>query len=200
MWLFAVPMLFMGIFVDTLMPSAVFGLVQYLLALLLMPYVGSWVDSGKRVRVYVRALAGENLCVCISSALMAFAVILAADGSREDRTTAPEWTWQLGVIFAVVCAFGVGGQVLNQAQSIAVEQDWVVVLSGGSPKVMQTINIELTRIDQMCGILAPMLFGFVLQYGGPDRVSRNVTGGVMVACTLPPARQVVCCFFVSDPH
>jgi iron-regulated transporter 1 len=146
-----------------------------------MPYVGAWVDRNERLHVYVTALAGENACICLSSALMAVVVLVAADGSREDRTTAPEWTAPLGLLFAVVCALGVVGQVMNKAQAIAVEQDWVVVLSGGAPKVMQTINIELTRIDQTCGVLAPMLFGFAMQFGGPDRVSRCVTGALMVA-------------------
>merc|ERR1719468_1263174 len=42
MWAFAIPILLMEIFVDTLMPSALFSLATYIASLIFMPTVGEW--------------------------------------------------------------------------------------------------------------------------------------------------------------
>lgn len=49
MWQFAVPLLFMEIFVDTLLPSALFSLLLYLGCTLCMTSAGRWVDRAPRM-------------------------------------------------------------------------------------------------------------------------------------------------------
>jgi hypothetical protein len=54
MWQFAVPLLFMEMFVDNLAPTAVYALVVYLACVQFMPSVGSWVDKKPRLMVRER--------------------------------------------------------------------------------------------------------------------------------------------------
>jgi iron-regulated transporter 1 len=51
MWQFAIPILFMEVWDDTLFPSAVFTFATYLAGFFMMPYVGDWVDRSPRLHV-----------------------------------------------------------------------------------------------------------------------------------------------------
>ena len=51
MLMFAIPILFMEVWDDTLLPSAIFTFATYLAGFFLMPYVGAWVDRSPRLYV-----------------------------------------------------------------------------------------------------------------------------------------------------
>jgi hypothetical protein len=71
MWQFAIPILFMEVWDDTLLPSAIFTFATYLAGFFLMPYVGDWVDRSPRLyvvqvscRLYPPPLPSRGLTVC----------------------------------------------------------------------------------------------------------------------------------------
>ena len=106
MWQFAVPMLFMEVFVDTLLPAALFGLVLYTGCIVMMPVAGRWVDTGDRFKVFSRALLGENLCVILSSLFM---LVLVHEVQRlgvrvgdTESSHAPMFTWPLALVFLCI--------------------------------------------------------------------------------------------------
>lgn len=52
------------------------------------------------------------------------------------------------------------------ASTLAVEKDWVLVVTSGEDGLLSQTNARLRRIDLCCKILAPMAVGVVMTYGG----------------------------------
>lgn len=69
MWEFAVPILFMDVWPNTLLPSAIYMFVLYSATLLLMTSMGSWLDRTDRWTSISTALFGQNLCIAVTCAL-----------------------------------------------------------------------------------------------------------------------------------
>ncbi|TYZ68535.1 hypothetical protein PybrP1_000159 [[Pythium] brassicae (nom. inval.)] len=177
MWQFAVPILFMEVFVDTLLPSAVFSLAMYTTCIFAIPTVGKWLDTTNRWAVMQRAIVLENLMIVLSAAVLgAILLVTNADGVHK-----PAWTPKLVGLFAATLVCGGVGQVLNDAQTLAVERDWVVVIAAGDSNALAHLNTTMRRIDLSCKILAPMAFGVIMDFAGTDPTTRAMTGAAVVA-------------------
>jgi iron-regulated transporter 1 len=50
---------------------------------------------------------------------------------------------------------------MNQAQTICLSRDWVVVVARGDSAALSHLNTTMRRIDLGCAIVAPMVFGMV---------------------------------------
>lgn len=176
MWQFAVPILFMEIFVDTLLPSASFSLAMYATCMVVIPSVGRLIDRTNRWTAMKYAIVAENLMIVLSSALLvAILVATNADGIHK-----PEWTWQLVLLFAATLVCGGIGQVLNDAQTIGLERDWVVVIADGDSAQLAQLNTTMRRIDLACKILGPMAFGIIMDFAGDDPTTRATIGAAAV--------------------
>lgn len=176
MWQFAIPILFMEVFVDTLLPSAVFSLVMYTTCIVAIPSVGKYLDTANRWRVMQVSIVAENLMIVVSAAMLALILLVTnADGVHK-----PEWTLKLFGLFAVTLVCGGVGQVLNDAQTLAVERDWVVVIAGDDSNALAHLNTTMRRIDLSCKILAPMAFGIIMDFAGSDPTTRAMTGAAVV--------------------
>ena len=93
MWQFAIPLIFIDVFVDTLLPGALFALVIYLCCVVTMPAVGRWVDRGDRLVVVRKALVAENLAIAASAVLlvvMACSTVPSDDGSVAFHCSAAD--------------------------------------------------------------------------------------------------------------
>lgn len=197
MWQFAVPILFMEIFVDTLMPSAVFSLFTYASCLIVMPSIGQYLDHCHRLKTMMWSIVLENgIIVCSSMLLAGVMHFTNADGKHL-----PELTWSLGGVCAVIMVCGGIGQVLNNVQTLAIERDWVVVMAESLPKekmksieddrrfgesaskkvLLTQFNTTLRRIDLSCKVLSPAAFGVIMQYSGGDPTVRAAIGAMVVA-------------------
>jgi solute carrier family 40 (iron-regulated transporter), member 1 len=185
MWQFAVPLLFMEIFVDTLLPSALFSLALYLGCIAAMPAAGRWVDRAPRLLVVGRAIAVDNACILLSTALLC--VLLAA--TNEDKRWAaahpalpppPAWSARNIGLFVGINVLGVVAEVMNQVQTLALERDWVVVLTAGDSAALAEMNRVMRRVDLLCAILAPTAYGFLMQFSGGTTQARALVGSAMV--------------------
>ncbi|KDO34428.1 hypothetical protein SPRG_01563 [Saprolegnia parasitica CBS 223.65] len=78
MWQFAIPLLFMEIYKDTLLPSALFSLVVYVVGLVALPRIGRWLDATNRLSVLARSIAIENTCVVFSTASLASLLLVSS--------------------------------------------------------------------------------------------------------------------------
>jgi iron-regulated transporter 1 len=150
MWQFAVPMLFMEVFVDTLLPSAVFGVVVYLGCVFGMPSIGKWVDANPRLQVYTSALIIENTCIVLSSLLIVIIMVTI----RPDGVHPAPWTPLLTVLFIGINLLAIVGQMMNQAQNICLSRDWIVVVARGDSGVLAMLNTSMRRIDLGTTILS----------------------------------------------
>ena len=180
MWQFAIPVLLMDVMVDTLLPSALFSLSIYLGCIIAMPYVGKWLDTTSRERVKLSSLCIENGCIILTSAALAYVVTFTGNGDLEHRLP-PEWTPKLYVWFSGLIALSVIGEIFNNAQTIALEKDWLCEIAKNGREVgrddvasgLSQLNTTIRRLDLLCKILGPTAFGLVLQYGVGDNVTHR---------------------------
>ena len=115
MWQFAVPILMMHIFKDTLLPSALFALVQYLGCVVLMPRAGAWIDEAYRLPLMRAAIAVENVCVLLTCVTLASMVLRQGPGAGGKVDGA------FAASFGALLVLGIAGEVMNQVQTIALE-------------------------------------------------------------------------------
>ncbi|KAL3663979.1 hypothetical protein V7S43_010866 [Phytophthora oleae] len=177
MWGFAVPILFMDIFVDTLLPSAAFSLAMYVVCIFMIPTVGHHLDRWNRWTAMKYAIILENLMIVVNSLIMGLILMVTnADGVHK-----PEWTWPLALLFAGTLVCGGVGQVLNDAQTLGIERDWVVVIAGrDNSTALAKLNTTMRRIDLSCNILGPMAFGFIVDFAGSEATTRAMVGAAVV--------------------
>lgn len=170
LWQFALPILLVDIFGDTLLPAALYSALVYLLAVVGVPVAGGWVDSCERLSVVRAAIIGDNACVVLSCALLA--VLAMAEDLRD------EGRWALLVAAAIVSA---AGEILNQAQTLAVERDWLPQTCVGQSSRLTHVNAVMQRIDLCCKTLAPSLIGALLQFAPTDTKGRVTLGAAGIA-------------------
>ena len=70
LWQFAIPVLFMEIWDQTLLPSAIFSFAIYSSSLLFMPAIGTWVDRSPRLPMIRTSILVQNVSIFVSSGLM----------------------------------------------------------------------------------------------------------------------------------
>ncbi|RLN53396.1 hypothetical protein BBJ29_004269 [Phytophthora kernoviae] len=176
-WGFAVPILFMDIFVDTLLPSAAFSLAMYIVCIFMIPTVGHHLDLWNRWTAMKYAILLENFMIVLNSVILVVILLLTnADGMHK-----PEWTWTLSLLFLGTLVCGGVGQVLNDAQTLGIERDWVVVIAGPDDSVtLANLNTTMRRIDLSCKILGPMAFGLIVDFAGTDATTRAMVGAAVV--------------------
>ncbi|KAI9923158.1 hypothetical protein PsorP6_001078 [Peronosclerospora sorghi] len=107
--------------------------------------------------------------------------LLSAWVTRADGMHKPEWTLPLTLLFAGLLICGGVGQVLNDAQTLGIERDWVVVIAGSNNSAaLDNLNTTLRRIDLTCNILGPMAFGFIVDFTVGDAPTRAIVGAAVV--------------------
>lgn len=181
MWEFAVPILFMEIFVDTLLPGACFSLVMYASCLIAIPSVGRQLDAANRWKAMRLAILLENVNIIASTVLLGAMLLLTdADGLHK-----PGWTWPLTLLFISTLVCGGVGQVLSEAQTLGIERDWVVIIAQSSgaerSSALMSLNTILRRVDLACKLLGPLAFGVIMDFAGPNPTTRAMMGASTVA-------------------
>lgn len=155
-WAFAVPMLFMNIFPDSLLPSALFSMILYLGNFLLMAPIGSWVDRTDRLTVMRMAVYGQGLAILANIAFLWLLLPLVPDSGDLVFDT------KISLCFSAIMVTAILAELMGNAASISIERDWTVVLADGDSKLLTGFNATLRQIDLGCALLAPTAFGLLL--------------------------------------
>eukprot|EP01062_Namystynia_karyoxenos_P084224 TRINITY_DN9863_c0_g1_i1.p1 TRINITY_DN9863_c0_g1~~TRINITY_DN9863_c0_g1_i1.p1 ORF type:complete len:596 (+),score=120.11 TRINITY_DN9863_c0_g1_i1:101-1888(+) len=168
MWQFAVPLLFMDIWTETLLPSAATGFAVSGSCVLLMPYVGSIIDrSSSRLATMRWAIIGEAVCITLAAALFWPFV-----NSIHDGASAPILSSVSDISLVGIILLSVGAELTMRGGTLSLERDWAVVIAGavagaeGKSARQTQINSTMRTIDLGCKLLGPAAFGFVAQYAG----------------------------------
>lgn len=181
MWEFAVPIILMEIFVDTLLPSACFSLVMYASCLIAMPSVGRRLDVSDRWKAMRLAIILENASIVACTVFMG-GMVLSTNAIGLDK---PEWAWSFKLLFVGTLLCGGIGQVLSEVQTLGIERDWVVVIAQSSgedhSRALTSHNTILRRIDLACKVLSPLVFGLIIEFAGRDSTTRAMMGTMTVA-------------------
>ena len=70
LWQFSVPILFMLVWDNTLLPTAIFQFALCMSTFLLTAPMGNWIDRTDRLVVFKNAVVGQNVCIIINCLLV----------------------------------------------------------------------------------------------------------------------------------
>ncbi|KAK4446081.1 Ferroporti-1 [Podospora aff. communis PSN243] len=134
-----------SIYSDTLLPMSLYALVRSASAVVFARVVGRWIDEGERLGV-VRGSILAQRCAVGGSCVGFWGMVKMGGMGMKGR-----W-WLLGVVVVLACVEKLGAVV----NLVAVERDWVVVITEGDEVGRREMNAKMRRIDLLCKLLGPL--------------------------------------------
>ncbi|KAL2652952.1 hypothetical protein R1flu_021080 [Riccia fluitans] len=176
-WRFIAPMV-LAMLSKSLMPVAVVGFVDQFIIFVAGPWVGAIMDTMPRVQSFITLSVVQTVAMLVSvgATLSALRSGLGAVSTTSNFLFQP---WFLVLVLA-----GAIERLTGLAIGVAVERDWVVLLAGTTRQIaLAEANAILRRIDLICEIAGPTLFGVLLSsHGAPLCIS---VAAVVMAVSLP---------------
>lgn len=175
-WYFAIPLFLLDLNPTSLLLTAVYGLALSISVFLGVPVVGKWIDKTQRLKTMVVLLLIQNLGVVIS-ALLLVAHREYTGGSNSTTTAinetlsfedvaenAEEETTDVSMIvtYTAVIVLGSISMLASNGSKIAIQRDWIVVVSSGESDVLANLNAMMRRIDLLTKVLAPLVCGQIM--------------------------------------
>ncbi|KPP74865.1 solute carrier family 40 member 1-like, partial [Scleropages formosus] len=158
MWHFAVAVFLVELYGNSLLLSAVYGLVVAGSVLLLGAIIGDWVDRNPRLKVAQTSLVVQN-CAVILCGVLLMVVFHFQEPLKELYSG-----WLLTTCYIVVITVANVANLASTATSITIQRDWVVVVAGEDRSKLADMNATVRIIDQLTNILAPMLVGQIMAF------------------------------------
>ncbi|XP_065196056.1 solute carrier family 40 protein member 1-like isoform X3 [Sycon ciliatum] len=155
MWSYAVAIFLVEIGCGSLLLPAVFGLVLAAVNFLGSTLIGQWVDSSVRLRVVKVSLFAQNLLVTFCAG---FLILLLQH--QSGSYSVQDSVYYLSLVLIIV--FAAAANLIGQATTIAVERDWVVVLTAGDADLLARVNAIMRRIDLINKIVSPLPVSFLM--------------------------------------
>mmetsp|Transcript_10233 Transcript_10233/g.22146 ORF Transcript_10233/g.22146 Transcript_10233/m.22146 type:complete len:527 (-) Transcript_10233:75-1655(-) len=161
---------------DSLLLVSSYGLFSSLLVVFLGGKAGSFLDdsasNNRRLRSLQVVLLGQYGCVVACSGVCYLLLNL------YDLSTDP---LDLPVACLLVAIHGLGGFSLlcSEASTIAIEKDWIIVISGNDVDYLGALNVTLRQIDLGCKMLGPAAAGFFLMAVGEQIQPAIVAVGIV---------------------
>ncbi|KAL6484353.1 hypothetical protein MHYP_G00063980 [Metynnis hypsauchen] len=159
MWNFAVAVFLVELYGNSLLLTAVYGLVVAGSVLLLGAIIGDWVDKNPRLRVAQTSLLVQNCAVILCG------VLLMLVFQFKEQLTVLYNGWLLTTCYILVITIANIANLASTAMSITIQRDWVVVVAGDDRSSLADMNATVRIIDQLTNILAPMLVGQIMAFG-----------------------------------
>uniref|UniRef100_W5N0P3 Solute carrier family 40 member n=1 Tax=Lepisosteus oculatus TaxID=7918 RepID=W5N0P3_LEPOC len=158
MWHFAISVFLIELYGHNLLLTAVFGLVVAGSVLLLGALIGDWVDRNPRNKAVVAhaSLFIQNISVTMCSIVL---MLVFSNKQWIERV----WDgWLTVVCYTVVIILADVANLASTALTIAIQRDWIVVITGYNRGHLAGMNATMRRIDQVTNILAPLAVGQVM--------------------------------------
>ncbi|MCI4378823.1 hypothetical protein PGIGA_G00220070 [Pangasianodon gigas] len=159
MWNFAVAVFLVELYGNSLLLTAVYGLVVAGSVLLLGAIIGDWVDKNARLKVAQTSLLVQNCSVIVCG------VLLMLVFHYKEQLTNLYNGWLLTFCYIMVISIANIANLASTAMSITIQRDWVVVVAGDDRSSLADMNATVRIIDQLTNILAPMLVGQIMAFG-----------------------------------
>ncbi|KAK3568718.1 hypothetical protein QTP86_013869 [Hemibagrus guttatus] len=159
MWNFAVAVFLVELYGNSLLLTAVYGLVVAGSVLLLGAIIGDWVDKNARLKVAQTSLLVQNSSVILCG------ILLMLVFNFKDQLTHLYNGWLLTFCYIMVITIANIANLASTAMSITIQRDWVVVVAGDDRSSLADMNATVRIIDQLTNILAPMLVGQIMAFG-----------------------------------
>ncbi|CAL8341260.1 unnamed protein product [Boreogadus saida] len=159
MWNFAVAVFLVELYGNSLLLTAVYGLVVAGSVLLLGALIGDWVDRNPRLKVAQTSLLVQNSCVILCG------IVLMVVFQYKDQLASMYNGWPLTACYIMVISIANIANLASTATAITIQRDWVVVVAGQDSSTLADMNATVRIIDQLTNILAPMLVGQIMAFG-----------------------------------
>ncbi|XP_028291718.1 solute carrier family 40 member 1 [Gouania willdenowi] len=159
MWNFAVAVFLVELYGNSLLLTAVYGLVVAGSVLLLGAIIGDWVDKNPRLKVAQTSLLVQNSCVILCG------ILLMVVFQFKEQLGELYNGWILTTCYILVITIANIANLASTAMSITIQRDWVVVVAGQDSSKLADMNATVRIIDQLTNILAPMLVGQIMAFG-----------------------------------
>lgn len=167
LWQFAVPVLFMTIWNDTLLPGAAFNFIVNLVTSFVFPNIGAWVDRTPRKKLMAISVFGEASTMVLAALGFWPMLALLPSESSQEKWTSPPLTPAVAVCYAGIVICSTLTEMLMQAGTIALELDWPAKLVlkeiDQDGKWLAEVNSTMTSIAQFSLLAGPAAFGAILQ-------------------------------------
>ncbi|XP_072837474.2 ferroportin [Pogona vitticeps] len=161
MWHFAVSVFLVELYGNSLLLTAVYGLVVAGSVLLLGAIIGDWVDKNPRLKVAQMSLIVQNVSVILCGILLMIVFLYKA------QLLTMYHGWLLTLCYILVITIANTANLASTATAITIQRDWVVVVAGENRSKLADMNATIRRIDQLTNILAPMAVGQIMTFGSP---------------------------------
>ncbi|KAG7463819.1 hypothetical protein MATL_G00180740 [Megalops atlanticus] len=159
MWNFAVAVFLVELYGNSLLLTAVYGLVVAGSVLLLGAIIGDWVDKNPRLKVAQTSLVVQNSAVILCGALLMVVF------NFKEQLSGLYNGWILTTCYIMVITIANIANLASTATSITIQRDWIVVVAGEDRSKLADMNATVRIIDQLTNILAPMLVGQIMAFG-----------------------------------
>ncbi|KAK3376095.1 Ferroporti-1 [Lasiosphaeria ovina] len=152
-----------SIFPHTLLPMSVYALARSAAAIVLAQPVGACIDRGHRLKVVRASIVGQRLAVALSCAVfVALFQRRSALGAAGPTAVSLE-TALLTVAVVLACV----EKLCSTVNLVAVERDWVVVITEGNAAARTDLNARMRRIDLLCKLLGPLAISTIAAFSVP---------------------------------
>ncbi|XP_036109794.1 solute carrier family 40 member 1 [Molossus molossus] len=159
MWHFAVSVFLVELYGNSLLLTAVYGLVVAGSVLVLGAIIGDWVDKNARLKVAQTSLVIQNVSVILCG------IILMMVFLHKDELLTMYHGWVLTSCYILIITIANIANLASTATAITIQRDWIVVVAGEDRSKLADMNATVRRIDQLTNILAPMAVGQIMTFG-----------------------------------
>ncbi|KAL9268057.1 Solute carrier family 40 member 2-like protein [Drosera capensis] len=157
MWEFSVALYMINIWPNSLLLTALYGVVESASVALFGPIVGQLVDKLTYVKVLQLWSVIQNLSFIVAGST----VILLLHYSDLKTTHFP----LIALLVALTNVSGAVGMLSTLSGTILIEREWVVVISEDQPAgVLTKLNSVIRRIDLACKLFAPVVSGLLMSF------------------------------------
>ena len=139
-----------AIFPGTLLQVSIYALCRSLAAIIFSSMIGSYIDTSNRLKVIRISIIGQRIAVVFSCS--GFLVLLSG---TSLATSVRHGLFLILVILAAIEKLSI---IMN---TISVERDWVVVISGQDESLLNMMNSQMRRIDLFCKLTSPLLIALL---------------------------------------
>ncbi|KAM9122962.1 ferroportin [Pangshura tecta] len=161
MWHFAVSVFLVELYGNSLLLTAVYGLVVAGSVLLLGAIIGDWVDKNSRLKVAQTSLVVQNASVILCGIILMIVFLF------KTQLLTLYSGWLLTMCYILVITIANIANLASTATTITIQRDWIVVVAGEDRSKLADMNATIRRIDQLTNILAPMAVGQIMTFGSP---------------------------------
>ncbi|GMH45689.1 hypothetical protein BSKO_13652 [Bryopsis sp. KO-2023] len=171
-WEFAVGLVILDLYNNSLREVSLYGLASALGAVLFGPSVGRFIDRTPRFRTVAVFYFIQNVGMALA-AVSSLALLWNGPRTMEGPLA-------LALLGSVIF-WGVFGAVGFLGSTVSVEKEWTRALCGDDEHELAIMNSSLRTIDLGCLILAPVLTGFLMTYCGMRIAVMEIAGFNLLA-------------------